>query len=86
MVRFGMNMVMNSVIHQKNRLTINQPKKLWPLLRAIEAGKNATATQITTRNTNNMPLITCPSIVIANIKGLLAYYCTSVSEVAGQNQ
>jgi len=41
--------VTNKVIHQKKRLNINQPRKLWPLFLAIVAGKKASAIQTISR-------------------------------------
>lgn len=62
-----MNSVINRVIHQKKRLTINQPIKLWPLLLAIEAGKKATAIQATRNNMSKITLIVYPKKVMANM-------------------
>jgi hypothetical protein len=58
---------MNNVIHQKNRLTKNQPQKLCPLLLAILAGSNARKTHATAININQIKLNVAPRNVMANI-------------------
>jgi hypothetical protein len=62
-----MNRTTNSVIHQKNKLTINQRKKLCPLLLAIEAGMRAMSTHMNTKNAAHIALNVNPNIVVANI-------------------
>lgn len=61
--RFLIASATKSVIHQKNRLRINQPRKLWPLLFAIEAGSMATNTHSMSKNENQKTLSVQPRIV-----------------------
>jgi hypothetical protein len=70
------------VIHQKNKLTRNQPQKLWPLLRAMLAGSKARATQATTTSMNQNTLNVTPRNVVANMIIPSDYYILTVSHDA----
>jgi hypothetical protein len=73
-----MSSATKSVIHQKKRLTMNQPIKLWPLLRAIEAGQNASITQIISKNINQKKLNVTPKNVVANISCFLLCFISTI--------
>jgi hypothetical protein len=82
-VRSFMNIAMNSVIHQKKRLTMNHPRKLCPLFFAIVAGNSASAIHNTIPRMNIKTLTVYPRNVVANISDPPITFCAYIRRGTG---